>query len=117
VDQAVRLLIVDDHPEIRKALRRLLAAHWDVCGEAADGVEAIEVARETHPSLVFLDVDMPRLNGIETCRQLRQDDVTAGAGMGPGHAGRACAAGTGLARRDAAQPAWALALAARLCGG
>jgi two-component system chemotaxis response regulator CheY len=42
-------------------------------------VEALEVARETRPSLVFLDVDMPRLNGIEACRQLRQGDVTAGA--------------------------------------
>jgi two-component system chemotaxis response regulator CheY len=37
------------------------------------------VARQTLPSLVFLDVDMPRLNGIETCRQLRQDEATAGA--------------------------------------
>ena len=74
------VLIVDDDQFIRKLIATTLedVAEFEL-HEAADGVEAIEVARETHPSLVFLDVDMPRLNGIETCRQLRQDDVTAGA--------------------------------------
>ena len=74
------VLIVDDDQFIRKLIATTLedVAEFEL-HEAADGVEALEVARETHPSLVFLDVDMPRLNGIETCRQLRQDDVTAGA--------------------------------------
>ena len=73
-------LIVDDDQFIRKLIATTLedVAEFEL-HEAAAGVEALEVARETHPSLVFLDVDMPRLNGIEACRQLRQDDVTAGA--------------------------------------
>ena len=69
------VLIVDDDQFIRKLIATTLedVAEFDL-HEAADGVEAIEIARRTRPTLVFLDVDMPRLNGIETCRQLRADD-------------------------------------------
>ena len=69
------VLIVDDDQFIRKLIATTLedVAEFDL-HEAADGVEAIEVARATRPTLVFLDVDMPRLNGIEACRQLRADD-------------------------------------------
>jgi CheY-like chemotaxis protein len=74
------VLIVDDDQFIRKLIATTLE---DVSGfelhEAADGVEALEVAQREHPSLVFLDVDMPRLDGIETCRQLRGDDATTSA--------------------------------------
>jgi CheY-like chemotaxis protein len=69
------VLIVDDDQFIRKLIATTLE---DVSGfelhEAADGVEALEVARRERPSLVFLDVDMPRLNGIDACRRLREDD-------------------------------------------
>jgi two-component system chemotaxis response regulator CheY len=69
------VLIVDDDQFIRKQIATTLedVAEYDL-HEAADGVEAIEVARATRPTLVFLDVDMPRLNGIEACRKLRADD-------------------------------------------
>jgi CheY-like chemotaxis protein len=69
------VLIVDDDQFIRKLIATTLedVAEFDL-HEAADGVEAIEVARATRPTLVFLDVDMPRLNGIEACRQLRAGD-------------------------------------------
>ncbi len=69
------VLIVDDDQFIRKLIATTLedVAEFEL-HEAADGVEAIEVARHSRPSLVFLDVDMPRLNGIETCRRLREDD-------------------------------------------
>jgi CheY-like chemotaxis protein len=69
------VLIVDDDQFIRKLIATTLedVAEFDL-HEAADGVEAIEIARQTRPTLVFLDVDMPRLNGIEACRQLRADD-------------------------------------------
>ena len=74
------VLIVDDDQFIRKLIATTLedVSEFEL-HEAADGVEALEVARQAQPSLVFLDVDMPRLNGIETCRELRQDDLTAGA--------------------------------------
>ena len=72
------VLIVDDDQFIRKLIATTLedVAEFEL-HEAADGVEALEVARRARPSLVFLDVDMPRLNGIETCRQLREDGATS----------------------------------------
>jgi CheY-like chemotaxis protein len=69
------VLIVDDDQFIRKLIATTLedVSEFEL-HEAADGVEALEVARRERPSLVFLDVDMPRLNGIEACRRLREDD-------------------------------------------
>jgi CheY-like chemotaxis protein len=74
------VLIVDDDPFIRKLIATTLE---DVSGfelaEAADGAEALERARALSPRLVFLDVDMPRLDGIAACRQLRAAPETRGA--------------------------------------
>jgi CheY-like chemotaxis protein len=71
------VLIVDDDQFIRRLIATTLEDVSEfVLHEAADGVEALEVAQRERPSLVFLDVDMPRLDGIETCRQLRGDDAT-----------------------------------------
>jgi CheY-like chemotaxis protein len=74
------ILIVDDDPLIRKLITTTLQ---DVAGsrllEAADGVQALEAAIQERPQIIFLDYDMPRLNGIETCRRLRSDPVTADA--------------------------------------
>jgi two-component system chemotaxis response regulator CheY len=74
------ILIVDDDPLIRKLITTTLQ---DVAGfdlqEAGDGLAALEAASTSRPDIVFLDYDMPRLNGIETCRRLRSDPTTAGA--------------------------------------
>ncbi|MBV9413406.1 MAG: response regulator [Solirubrobacterales bacterium] len=69
------VLIVDDDQFIRKLIATTLedVSEFEL-REAADGVEALEVAAHERPSLVFLDVDMPRLDGIEVCRRLRDDD-------------------------------------------
>jgi two-component system chemotaxis response regulator CheY len=74
------ILIVDDDPRIRKLIATTLC---DVSGyrleEARDGAEAVETAAAVQPEIVFMDVDMPRLDGIEACRRLRADARTAGA--------------------------------------
>jgi CheY-like chemotaxis protein len=74
------ILIVDDDPTIRKLIATTLE---DVSGyrlqEAADGQEAVERALRVRPQIVFLDIDMPRVNGIEACRRLRSDPTTASA--------------------------------------
>jgi len=74
------ILIVDDDAGIRRLIATTLE---DVSGyrmtEAGDGEEAVERAREVQPSIVFLDIDMPRLNGIETCRRLKSEPATADA--------------------------------------
>jgi CheY-like chemotaxis protein len=72
------VLIVDDDPFVRKLIATTLEDVTEFeLHEAADGVEALEVARRELPSLVFLDVDMPRLDGIGACRQLRTEEKTA----------------------------------------
>jgi CheY-like chemotaxis protein len=98
------ILIVDDDPLIRKLITTTLE---DIAGfrlrEASNGEEAIEAAVQERPEIVFLDYDMPRLNGVETCRRLRKDPITAGAtivmltGMSDGSSQeRAVAAGADL---------------------
>jgi two-component system chemotaxis response regulator CheY len=71
------VLVVDDDPFIRKLIATTLedVVEFEL-HEAADGAEAIEIAQEVKPSLVFLDVDMPVLDGIEACRRLRTLEQT-----------------------------------------
>ncbi|HKG44005.1 MAG TPA: response regulator transcription factor [Gaiellaceae bacterium] len=69
----MRVLIVDDHPITRAALASLLQAHgFSVAGEAADGEEAIELARRVLPDLVLLDLSMPGLGGLQALPRLRE---------------------------------------------
>jgi DNA-binding NarL/FixJ family response regulator len=67
-----RILLADDHPIFRFGLSSLLSSHesWEVCGEAADGREAIEKCRQLKPDLLILDVCLPILNGLDTARQI-----------------------------------------------
>jgi DNA-binding NarL/FixJ family response regulator len=70
---AARILIVDDHPLTRDALATLLGQNgFGVVGQAADGNEAIESARELQPDLVLLDLSMPELDGLDALPRLRE---------------------------------------------
>lgn len=72
--RGLRILLVDDHELVRRGLRGLLNSgrRWRVVGEAADGFEAIEKARKLKPDIVVLDVDMPRLNGMEATPRIKE---------------------------------------------
>jgi DNA-binding NarL/FixJ family response regulator len=61
-----RILVIDDGDSVRDVIRIFLEhAGFDVCGEAADGVQAIELAKQLKPDLIVLDLAMPRMNGAE----------------------------------------------------
>src|SRR5258706_1557126 len=70
----MRILIADDNDVVRHGVVRLLSeTGWNVCGEARDGAEALQKARELLPDLILLDVSMPGMNGLEAARLLRQE--------------------------------------------
>jgi CheY-like chemotaxis protein len=67
------ILVVDDHPSMRFLIRSLVETNeFVVCGEAVDGVEAIQKADELRPDLILLDFSMPRMNGGEAARILKK---------------------------------------------
>jgi signal transduction histidine kinase/DNA-binding response OmpR family regulator len=70
----LRILVVDDHESARRAIASILAKQvdWHVCGEAADGMEAVARAKELRPDAVLMDVSMPRMDGLQATREVRQ---------------------------------------------
>ena len=70
----MRILIAEDETIIRLDLRELLEkAGFEVCAEAKDGIEAVELAASTEPELAILDVKMPRLDGIDAARRILEE--------------------------------------------
>ena len=70
----IRILVADDFEDWRRQIRLLLQARpqSQIIAEASDGTEAVQKAEELKPDLILLDIGLPRLNGIEAARQIRQ---------------------------------------------
>jgi DNA-binding NarL/FixJ family response regulator len=73
-----RILIVDDNQALRVALKKILldAGGWIVCGEAANGAEAVELAVKLHPDVVLLDFQMPVMNGLDAAKAILKRDAS-----------------------------------------
>ena len=73
--EQIRILLVDDHVLFRKGIATLLGARaeFTIVGEARDGIEAVEVAQQTKPDVILLDVNMPNRDGIETVGVLKEE--------------------------------------------
>ena len=70
-----KILIVDDEPSVRQVLRRTLNKNYIVL-EAADGEEAVNMARKEKPALVLMDLMMPKMDGYTSCHVIKTDPVT-----------------------------------------
>jgi DNA-binding NarL/FixJ family response regulator len=74
MEPEIKLLIVDDHPVFRRGLQEIIEENPDYCivGDASDGEKALQLAGELKPDIVIVDIDMPRLNGLEVMRALQK---------------------------------------------
>lgn len=79
MNKVLSVLIVDDHPLARMAVRMLLEKdNLTVIGETDDGLDAMKLVRQLTPDLIIVDVDIPSLNGIEVVQRIRQDGYKGG---------------------------------------
>ncbi|HWS52309.1 MAG TPA: response regulator transcription factor [Microbacterium sp.] len=78
-DAPIRVLIADDHPVVRDGLRGMFAGdtRFDVVGEAADGAEAVALARTLSPDVVLMDLRMPRMDGVTAIKRLAEIGLPA----------------------------------------
>ncbi len=72
---AIKILLADDHAIVRDGLRRSLQQEEDmeVIGQAKDGLSTIQMSRELSPDIVLMDISMPDINGMDTCREITRD--------------------------------------------
>src|SRR5262249_47746247 len=71
----IRILLADDHEIVRRGMRQMLESQdgWEVCAEAKNGRQAVEMAAKYRPNVAVIDLTMPELNGFEATRQIRRD--------------------------------------------
>ena len=77
--ESLRILIADDHAVVRRGLRTMISTEpgMAIVGEATDGVEAVQKARSLRPDVILMDMVMPRQNGLDAIREIKQESPTA----------------------------------------
>ena len=75
--EQVQVVIVDDHVMVREGIKQLLEMDGDIriIGEASDGEEGIRVVEKTDPDVILLDVNMPKMNGLEMLQKMKETGI------------------------------------------
>jgi len=75
----LRILVSDDHEIVRCGLCAIIQRHpgWEVCGQAVDGAQAVELAKALNPDVILLDISMPQLSGLEAAREILRSNPRA----------------------------------------
>jgi two-component system, NarL family, response regulator DesR len=73
IERAIRVVLADDTGSVRRALRLVLSSEPDlrVIGEAADGEQAVRLARDLHPDIIVMDLELPGMNGLDATRRIK----------------------------------------------
>ncbi|HOJ08880.1 MAG: response regulator transcription factor [Ignavibacteriota bacterium] len=76
MDEKVKIIIADDHPLMRKGIKDILEENkdWIVVGEAGDGQQTLELFKKLKPDVLIIDIDMPKLNGLEVIKIIKDDE-------------------------------------------
>jgi CheY-like chemotaxis protein len=74
VSSSLKVLVVDDNPDVVDTLKMLLEMNGNTAHAAYDGLEAVKVAEEIRPDVILLDIGLPKIDGYETCRRIRERD-------------------------------------------
>lgn len=76
--ETTRIIIADDHPLLRRGVKELIDAQegWEVVGEANDGENALELARQFSGAILIIDIMMPKMNGLEVARKILENDLS-----------------------------------------
>jgi DNA-binding NarL/FixJ family response regulator len=74
---SVKILVVDDHEVVHQGIRMILQSRpdWQICGEATNGAEAVELSQKLTPDAIIMDITMPVMNGLEATRQISKMNV------------------------------------------
>ena len=67
-----RVLVAEDHPDMAKAICRLLALDCEIVGRVEDGGAVLEAAQRLQPHVIVIDLNLPNVNGLEVCRQITE---------------------------------------------
>ncbi|MDP6968089.1 MAG: two-component system response regulator NarL [Gammaproteobacteria bacterium] len=78
-NSSASILLIDDHPLLRKGVKQLIEMHpsMQVVAEACNAIEGVKLAQTIDPDLILLDLNMPNINGIETLKMLREEEVSS----------------------------------------